>query len=56
MAQFSLLPAVEIGELAEDVRAIFEELAATLEDEQRAYSGECHPASMCSRPMTRWKS
>jgi HSP20 family protein len=44
MAQFSLLPAVEVGELAEDVRAIFEELAATLNTELRAYSGECHPA------------
>jgi HSP20 family protein len=44
MAQFSLLPSVEVSELAEDVRAIFEELASTLDTEQRAYSGECHPA------------
>jgi HSP20 family protein len=44
MAQFSLLPSVEVSELAEDVRAIFEELASTLNTEQRAYSGECHPA------------
>jgi len=44
MAQFSLLPSVEVSELAEDVRAIFEELATTLKTEQRAYSGECHPA------------
>lgn len=44
MAQFSLLPSVEVSELAEDVRAIFEELGATLNTEQRAYSGECHPA------------
>jgi HSP20 family protein len=44
MAQFSLLPSVEVSELAEDVRAIFEELASTLSAEQRASSGECHPA------------
>jgi HSP20 family protein len=44
MASFSLLPSVEVSELAEDVRAIFDELAATLKTEQRAYSGECHPA------------
>ena len=44
MAQFSLLPSVEVSELTEDVRAIFEELAATLNTEQRAFSGECHPA------------
>jgi HSP20 family protein len=44
MAQFSLLPSVEVTELAEDVRAIFEELASTLSTEQRAYSAECHPA------------
>jgi HSP20 family protein len=44
MAQFSLLPSVEVSELAEDVRAVFDELAGTLNTEQRAYSGECHPA------------
>src|SRR5919201_519872 len=44
MAQFSLLPSAEVNDLAEDVRAIFEELAATLRIEQRAASGECHPA------------
>ena len=44
MPQFSLLPSVEVSELAEDVRAIFEELAASLKTDQRAYSGECHPA------------
>lgn len=44
MAHFSLLPSVEVGDLADDVREIFEELAATLKAEQRAYSGECHPA------------
>jgi HSP20 family protein len=44
MAQFSLLPSAEVTDLAEDVREIFEELAAALRPEQRAYSGECHPA------------
>jgi HSP20 family protein len=44
MAQFSLLPSVEVSDLAEDVREIFEELATTLKTEQRAHSGECHPA------------
>ena len=44
MAQFSLLPSAEVSDLAEDVREIFEELATTLRTEQRAYSGECHPA------------
>jgi HSP20 family protein len=33
----------EAHELAEDVRALFDDLAASLKHEQRAYSGECHP-------------
>ncbi len=44
MAQFTLIPSGESGELAEDIRAVFDELAATLTAEQRAYAGECHPA------------
>ena len=44
MAPFSLIPSTEVSDLAEDVREIFEELAATLKTEHRAYSGECHPA------------
>jgi len=44
MAPFTLIPSTEVGELAEDIREIFEELASTLKTEQRAYSGECHPA------------
>ena len=44
MAQFTLIPSTEVGELAEDIRAIFDELAGTLRVEQRAYAGECHPA------------
>jgi HSP20 family protein len=44
MAQFTLIPSAEVGELAEDIRAIFDELAATLSAEQRVTAGECHPA------------
>ena len=44
MAQFSLLPSVEVSELADDVREIFNELAGTLPNDQRAYKGEYHPA------------
>ena len=41
--QFSFIPAGESRELAEDIRALFDELATNLRHEQRAYSGECHP-------------
>jgi HSP20 family protein len=44
MAQFTLIPSVEVSELAEDIRAIFDELETTLRAEQRATAGECHPA------------
>jgi len=40
------LPFTKIGdshELAEDARALFDDLAASLQHEQRAYSGECQP-------------
>ena len=43
MAQFSFLPSAEARELTDDVRELFEDLAARLPHEQRAYSGECHP-------------
>jgi HSP20 family protein len=43
MAQFSFIPSAEVSDLAEDIRQIFEELAATLKSDQRAFSGECHP-------------
>ena len=43
MAQFSFLPSSEARELSDDVRELFEDLAAVLPHEQRAYSGECHP-------------
>lgn len=44
MAQFTLIPSAEVSDLSDEVREIFEELAATLTTEQRAPSGECHPA------------
>ena len=43
LPQFSFLPSGESRELTEDIRALFEDLAASLQHEQRAYSGECHP-------------
>ena len=43
MAQFSFLPSGESQELTEDIRELFDELAASLRHEHRAYSGECHP-------------
>ena len=43
MAQFPFIPSTEARELSDDVRELFEELAASLPHEQRAYSGECHP-------------
>jgi HSP20 family protein len=44
VAQFSFIPAGETGELADDLRELFEELATSLAHGQRAYSGECRPA------------
>src|SRR5882672_8016773 len=44
MAPVSLLPTTEVSDLADDVRAVFDELESTLKAEQRAHSGECHPA------------
>jgi HSP20 family protein len=41
--QFSFLPTGESRELADDIRELFDDLAARLNHEQRAYSGECHP-------------
>ena len=43
MAQFSLIPSGEARELTDDVRELFEDLAANLPPELRAQSGECHP-------------
>ena len=44
MPQLSLIPSGEAGEVAEDVRQLFEELSPTLSPRERTYSGECHPA------------
>jgi HSP20 family protein len=44
LASYSFLPTAESRELSEDIRNLFEDLAASLTHEQRAYSGECHPA------------
>jgi HSP20 family protein len=42
--QFSFLPITESGELVEDLRRVFTELASTLPPEQRVSSGEYHPS------------
>ena len=44
MLEFSFLPTGESRELVDDLRQVFADLAATLGPEQRAYSGEYHPA------------
>ena len=44
MPHFTFLPPTETSEISEDIRRLFEDLAASLRHEQRAYSGECHPA------------
>jgi HSP20 family protein len=44
MAQFTFMPSAEAPEIADDVRALFEEIAGNLTPDQRAYSGECQPA------------
>jgi HSP20 family protein len=44
VAQFPFFLPGEPRELANDIRELFDDLAATLEHEQRAYSGECHPS------------
>ena len=44
MTQFTFLPSTEGADLADDIRSLFEDLAASLRHDQRAYSGECQPA------------
>ena len=44
MAQFSFIPSGESGELADDIRALFQDLASSLSPDLRASSGECHPS------------
>jgi len=43
MAQFTFIPSGEAPELADDIRRLFDDLAASLPREHRAWSGECHP-------------
>jgi HSP20 family protein len=43
MAQFSLIPADEATEVADDIRSLFDELSRTLPREHRVFSGACHP-------------
>jgi HSP20 family protein len=44
VAQFSFIPAGDATELADDLRELFDELARSLSQGQRAYSGEYRPA------------
>jgi HSP20 family protein len=43
LPQFPFIPTNESRELTEDIRELFDDLAASLKHDQRAYSGECHP-------------
>jgi HSP20 family protein len=43
MAQFTFIPSGDAPELGEDIRRLFDDLAANLPREQRAWTGECHP-------------
>lgn len=44
MPQFSFIPTTESGELTDDIRDLFQDLASSLSHELRAFSGECHPS------------
>jgi len=44
VALYSFIAGGESRELADEVRSLFDDLSAQLPHEQRAYSGECHPA------------
>lgn len=44
MTHFTFIPTSDTSELSDDVRQLFEELAAALPAEQRVHSGECHPS------------
>ena len=44
MPQVPFIQSGESRELAADIRELFDDLAATLAHDQRAYSGECHPS------------
>lgn len=44
LTQFPFIDSGESRELTDDIRELFDDLAASLHHEQRAFSGECHPA------------
>ena len=44
VAQFSFIPSTDASDFADDIRRLFDELAAHLRQDPRAYSGECRPA------------
>lgn len=44
MTQFTFIRPAESGELGQDIRELFDDLAQALPRELRARSGECHPA------------
>ena len=44
MTQFTFIRPAESGELAREIRDLFADLDASLPPDQRAYSGEYHPA------------
>jgi len=44
MAPFPFIPATEAKDFADDIRGLFDELATSLRQDQRAFSGECRPA------------
>jgi HSP20 family protein len=44
MAQFTFVPSAEAPEIADAIRALFDDLEANLRQDQRAYSGQCQPA------------
>lgn len=44
LAHFPFIPSGESREIAEDIRELFDDLANTLDPDERAVSGECHPS------------
>ena len=55
MAQFSFIPSAEVSDLAEDIREIFEELAATLNTTSGRTLANVIRRSTSSKPTMRWK-
>jgi HSP20 family protein len=44
VSQFTFIPDADAPDVADDVRELFEEIAANLKHDERAYSGECEPS------------